>query len=41
VYRGGHPQTNLVLVKGRQAVIMVVMKSGEASRRWTWFRVWH
>jgi len=31
VYRGGHPQTNLVLVKGRQAVIMVVMKSGEAS----------
>ncbi|GAA4477626.1 efflux RND transporter permease subunit [Gluconacetobacter asukensis] len=31
VYRGGHPQTNLVLVKGRQAVVMVVMKSGEAS----------
>ncbi len=31
VYRGGHPQTNSVLVKGRQAVIMVVMKSGEAS----------
>jgi len=31
VYRGGHPQTNLVLVQGRQAVIMVVMKSGEAS----------
>ncbi|MBV1837254.1 efflux RND transporter permease subunit [Acetobacter estunensis] len=31
VYRGGHPQTNSVLVKGRQSVIMVVMKSGEAS----------
>lgn len=31
VYRGGQPQTNLVLVQGRQAVIMVVMKSGEAS----------
>ncbi|MBO1359839.1 efflux RND transporter permease subunit [Acetobacter sacchari] len=31
VYRGGHPQTNSVLVKGKQAVIMVVMKSGEAS----------
>lgn len=31
VYRGGHPQTNSVIVKGRQAVIMVVMKSGEAS----------
>lgn len=31
VYRGGHPQTNLVLVKGRQGVEVVVMKSGEAS----------
>jgi multidrug efflux pump subunit AcrB len=31
VYRGGHPQSNLVLVKGRQAVIMVVMKGGDAS----------
>ncbi|NHN88776.1 efflux RND transporter permease subunit [Acetobacter conturbans] len=31
VYRGGHPQSNSVLVKGKQAVIMVVMKSGEAS----------
>lgn len=31
VYRGGHPQTNSVIVKGRQAVIMVVMKSGDAS----------
>ncbi|NHO31072.1 efflux RND transporter permease subunit [Acetobacter fallax] len=31
VYRGGHPQTNSVIVKGKQAVIMVVMKSGEAS----------
>ncbi|AHJ61983.1 Acriflavin resistance plasma membrane protein [Granulibacter bethesdensis] len=31
VYRGGHPQTNLVLVHGKQAVLLVVMKSGEAS----------
>lgn len=31
VYRGGHPQTNLVLVKGRQGVEIVTMKSGEAS----------
>ncbi|GAB3592824.1 MAG: efflux RND transporter permease subunit [Acetobacter sp.] len=31
VYRGGHPQTNLVLVKGKQGVMIVVMKSGEAS----------
>lgn len=31
VYRGGHPQTNLVLVKGRQGVEVVVMKSGDAS----------
>ena len=31
VYRGGHPQTNLVLVQGRQGVEIVVMKSGDAS----------
>ncbi|MFT9257080.1 MAG: efflux RND transporter permease subunit [Acetobacter sp.] len=31
VYRGGHPQTNLVVVKGRQGVEIVVMKSGDAS----------
>ncbi|MFT8462829.1 efflux RND transporter permease subunit [Acetobacter persici] len=31
VYRGGHPQTNLVLVQGRQGVEVVVMKSGDAS----------
>ncbi|MXV45261.1 AcrB/AcrD/AcrF family protein [Saccharibacter sp. 17.LH.SD] len=31
VYRGGHPQTNLVLVKGRQGVEVVTMKSGDAS----------
>ena len=31
VYRGGHPQTNLVLVKGQQGVEIVVMKSGDAS----------
>lgn len=31
VYRGGHPQTNLVLVKGRQGVELVIMKSGDAS----------
>ncbi|QEO17024.1 efflux RND transporter permease subunit [Acetobacter vaccinii] len=31
VYRGGHPQTNLVVVKGRQGVEVVVMKSGDAS----------
>mgnify|MGYP004704604691 CR=1 FL=1 len=31
VYRGGHPQTNLVVVKGRQGVELVVMKSGDAS----------
>ncbi|MBR0560350.1 efflux RND transporter permease subunit [Neokomagataea anthophila] len=31
VYRGGHPQTNLVLVKGRQGVEMITQKSGSAS----------
>jgi multidrug efflux pump subunit AcrB len=31
VYRGGHPQTNLVLVKGRQGVEMITQKSGTAS----------
>ncbi|MBS1102917.1 efflux RND transporter permease subunit [Gluconobacter sp. Dm-62] len=31
VYRGGHPQTNVVLVKGRQGVEIVVMKGGGAS----------
>ncbi|CEF56316.1 efflux RND transporter permease subunit [Acetobacter ghanensis] len=31
VYRGGHPQTNLVVVEGRQGVEIVVMKSGDAS----------
>ncbi|WP_367160681.1 efflux RND transporter permease subunit [Kozakia baliensis] len=31
VYRGGHPQTNVVLVKGRQGVEIVVMKGGNAS----------
>lgn len=31
VYRGGHPQTNIVLVKGRQGVEIVVMKGGGAS----------
>ncbi|WP_019091601.1 efflux RND transporter permease subunit [Komagataeibacter europaeus] len=31
VYRGSHPQTNLVLVKGQQGVEIVVMKSGDAS----------
>ncbi|GBQ94599.1 efflux RND transporter permease subunit [Asaia lannensis] len=31
VYRGGHPQTNLVLVKGRQAVEMITQKGGTAS----------
>ncbi len=32
VYRGGHPQTNIVLVKGRQGVEIVVMKGGGASK---------
>ncbi|AQS87923.1 multidrug efflux pump acriflavin resistance protein AcrB/AcrD/AcrF [Neoasaia chiangmaiensis NBRC 101099] len=31
VYRGGHPQTNLVLVKGRQGVEMITQKGGTAS----------
>ena len=31
VYRGGHPQTNAVIVGGRQGVEVVTMKSGEAS----------
>lgn len=31
VHRGGPPQANMVLVKGRQAVMMVIMKSGDAS----------
>ncbi|GAD10878.1 RND transporter [Gluconobacter japonicus] len=31
VYRGGHPQTNLVLVKGRQAVEVITQKGGTAS----------
>ncbi|MDE1178198.1 MAG: efflux RND transporter permease subunit [Edaphobacter sp.] len=31
VYQGGPPQTNAVLVKGKQAVMIVIMKGGEAS----------
>ncbi|MDG6095132.1 efflux RND transporter permease subunit [Acetobacter sp. AN02] len=31
VHRGGPPQTNLVLVKGQQGVLIVIMKSGDAS----------
>ncbi len=31
VHMGGPPQTNMVLVKGRQAVLMVVLKTGKAS----------
>ncbi|MDE1154743.1 MAG: efflux RND transporter permease subunit [Acidobacteriaceae bacterium] len=31
VYQGGPPQTNAVLVKGKQAVMLVIMKGGEAS----------
>lgn len=31
VHPGGPPQTNMVLVKGRQSVMMVIMKSGDAS----------
>ncbi|MDI2112449.1 efflux RND transporter permease subunit [Commensalibacter nepenthis] len=31
VHRGGSPQTNLVLVKGHKAILMVVMKSGDVS----------
>ena len=31
VHYGGAPQANMVLVRGQQAVMMVVMKSGDAS----------
>jgi multidrug efflux pump subunit AcrB len=31
VYLGGQPQTNTVLVKGRQAVLLEVLKTGNAS----------
>lgn len=31
VHRGGSPQTNLVLVKGHKAILMVVMKTGDVS----------
>ncbi|MDI2090704.1 efflux RND transporter permease subunit [Commensalibacter oyaizuii] len=31
VHRGGPPQTNLVLVKGHKAILMVVMKTGNVS----------
>ncbi|MFT8719008.1 efflux RND transporter permease subunit, partial [Acetobacter sp.] len=31
VHPGGPPQTNLVLVKGQQGVLIVIMKSGDAS----------
>ncbi|MBS0960045.1 MULTISPECIES: efflux RND transporter permease subunit [Acetobacter] len=31
VHSGGPPQTNLVLVKGQQGVLIVIMKSGDAS----------
>ena len=31
VHRGGLPQINMVLVHGRQAVLMVVLKTGDAS----------
>ncbi|GBR68134.1 efflux RND transporter permease subunit [Gluconobacter kanchanaburiensis] len=31
VHRGGPPQINAVLVKGKQAVLIVVLKSGDAS----------
>ena len=31
VHQGGPPQTNMVLVKGHQAVLIVIMKSGDAS----------
>jgi multidrug efflux pump subunit AcrB len=31
VHEGGSPQTNVVLVKGQQAVLVVVLKSGDAS----------
>ncbi|GBQ88659.1 multidrug efflux pump acriflavin resistance protein AcrB/AcrD/AcrF [Gluconacetobacter johannae DSM 13595] len=31
VHAGGPPQTNMVLVRGHQAVLIVIMKSGDAS----------
>lgn len=31
VHRGGPPQTNMVLVRGRQSVLMQVLKTGDAS----------
>lgn len=31
VHSGGPPQTNMVLVKGQQSVLIVVLKSGDAS----------
>lgn len=31
VYQGGPPQTNTVLVEGKQAVMVVIMKGGDAS----------
>ncbi|WP_323990367.1 efflux RND transporter permease subunit [Nguyenibacter sp. L1] len=31
VHSGGPPQTNMVLVRGHQAVLIVIMKSGDAS----------
>ena len=31
VHRGSPPQTNIVLVKGKQAVLIEILKSGDAS----------
>ena len=31
VHRGGPPQTNVVLVRGKQAVLMKILKTGDAS----------
>jgi multidrug efflux pump subunit AcrB len=31
VHRGGPPQTNMVLVKGKQAILIEILKSGHAS----------
>jgi multidrug efflux pump subunit AcrB len=31
VHRGGVPQTNMVLVRGKQAVLMEILKTGDAS----------
>ena len=31
VHRGGPPQTNMVLVKGKQAILLEILKSGNAS----------